>query len=558
MDYALIGYPLSDRFRDQFEKLTASAPLYLGLPELRRMPMVKLAKLLTSIKADRLFIAIESQSSKALLPVFYAFASLSRARRIELVHPDLTSETVSRWRTIRSLGSALSASLDGQRAMRHCRRGASMLLEQPRIQASHFEEGSVLYIKSNLWLGVKAGGSVGHVAGVTNALVERGYPVDFFATEAPPMVDKRVAFHLTPSPSTYGIPYDVNLYRHHTTIDRSLQHFTSGRPYRFIYQRLSVGNYSGVTLSRRLQLPLVLEYNGSEVWASINWGAAPRNLKLAKTCEEVCLRHAHLLVTVSDVLRDELIDRGVEPRRIVSYPNCIDPDTFDPRRFTPQSSAVLRKRLEIPEHAVVAAFVGTFGQWHGVEVLANAIRQLAIHDCEWLRQSRLHFLIVGDGVGMPAVREILADDRCKSFYTLTGLVPQHEAPAYMAAADMLLSPHVANSDGSRFFGSPTKLFEYMAMGKAIVASDLEQIGVVLKNSIRAESLPSSESEPDTSQFLSILCRPGDIDSLLRGIQFLVDHKHWRDVLGRNARNEALAKYTWNRHVTAILDRLAVV
>ncbi len=56
---------------------------------------------------------------------------------------------------------------------------------------------------------------------------------------------------------------------------------------------------------------------------------------------------------------------------------------------------------------------------------------------------------------------------------------QSEAPTYLAISDIVVSPTVPNPDGSPFFGSPTKLFEYMAMGKPIVASDLDQIGEVL-------------------------------------------------------------------------------
>jgi glycosyltransferase involved in cell wall biosynthesis len=102
---------------------------------------------------------------------------------------------------------------------------------------------------------------------------------------------------------------------------------------------------------------------------------------------------------------------------------------------------------------------------------------------------------------------------------------------------VLVSPHVPNADGSPFFGSPTKLFEYMAAGKAIVASDLDQIGDVLRDG------------------LAVLVRPGDVDDLVRGIGEAVDDPALRAQLGERARQRVLERYTWEHHVDAMLERL---
>jgi len=352
-------------------------------------------------------------------------------------------------------------------------------------------------------------------------------------------------------PSTFGLPYELNYYAFHRMVVRQL---TALAPPRFIYQRMSVGNYAGVKLSRHWNVPLISEYNGSEVWVAKTWGRPLRYDALATRAEEVCLRHAHVIVTISDVLRDELIERGVSPERIVCYPNCIDPTLFDPARFTVADSVTLRRELGLPPDALLATFVGTFGQWHGADVLAAAIRRLIEDHCSWLTQAKLHFVLVGDGLKMPVVREILGGEACAKFVTLTGLVAQAGAPAYLAASDVLLSSHIANADGSRFFGSPTKLFEYMAMGKAIVASDLDQIGKVLQDSLRSSSLPASGPAAHETA-LAVLFPPGDVAALVDSIKFAVDRPAWRAVLGGNARTEALAKYTWAHHTGAILKRL---
>jgi glycosyltransferase involved in cell wall biosynthesis len=555
MDYALVGYPLSNAYQTRFEAATGSTPTYLGIPELRRMPMVRLLKMLLRLNADRLFIALESESSRAFLPIFYCLAGLAPAHEIELVHPDLRRERISRGQTWRSMAAVMNASVAGRHRLRSCRRELAQLARAPRIDVSHNNSRRVLYLKTNLWAGVKAGGSVGHVAGVVNALAQQKYDVEYAAIEPPLMVDSQVRYLAIEPPSAYGVPYELNLYRFQDLYLRQLRRLMSRESYGFLYQRMSVSNYAGVLLSREQRVPLVLEYNGSEVWASTNWGASPRYRETAAAAEDMCLKHAHLVVTVSQALGDELISRGVEPQRVVVYPNCIDPGIFDPAAYTAEDRAALRSKLNIAPDAVLAGFVGTFGQWHGVEILAEAIRRMAVDDAEGLRRSRLHFLIVGDGLKMPAVRAALADPRCAPFYTLTGLVPQAEAPRYMAAADMLLSPHVGNADGSRFFGSPTKLFEYMALGKPIVASDLEQIGDVLRQGLRSENLPEASPSDDDSS-LAVLCPPGDVEALIRGVRFLADRGDWRSSLGAAARREVLAKYTWDRHVAAILDRLA--
>jgi len=120
-----------------------------------------------------------------------------------------------------------------------------------------------------------------------------------------------------------------------------------------------------------------------------------------------------------------------------------------------------------------------------------------------------------------------------------GRVHQAEAPRHLAACDVLVSPHVPNADGSRFFGSPTKLFEYMAMGRPIVASRLEQIGQALDHEETALLVP-----------------PGDSEALVAALRCLLADPALRARLGAAARRAAEARHTWRRHTARIVEALA--
>lgn len=556
MDLILTNYPLSRDFQERLTSIAAPEVLRLTVGELRQRPFGQMVKYMRSLKVKRLLLPVEDDNGSALLPVLKLLASVIPAQAVYLVQSDLHLQKVSRFETAVALLRLVSASIASRVATKRARREIASLLGEERITVGQATGRCVMYLNANLWFGVKAGGSVGHISGVVNALSQNEYAVDFVSCGGRLLVNEAARYTQLNPPAFFGLPWELNYYRFHFDVVEQAKKLFVEHQFDFIYQRLSIANYSGVVLSRRLGIPLVLEYNGSEAWIARNWGRPLREQVLAEQIEEANLRHAHLVVTISDVLRDELLERGVKPERIVTYPNCIDPKMFDPSRFSVQDIAKLRNRHGICGDSIVVTFVGTFGQWHGIEVLAQAIRQLIDEHLDWMEAKKVHFLLVGDGLKMPEVQKILGDHVNGPFVTLAGLVPQHEAPLYLAASDILSSPHVSNADGTKFFGSPTKLFEYMAMGKAIVASDLDQIGDVLANSLKSTSLPLDNDFEADKLPLALLCQPGSAEQHAEGIRFLVDHQTWRLQLGRNARHEALARYTWGHHVQAILARLA--
>jgi len=114
--------------------------------------------------------------------------------------------------------------------------------------------------------------------------------------------------------------------------------------------------------------------------------------------------------------------------------------------------------------------------------------------------------------------------------TFVGVIKHEQAPAYLNTCVILVSPHEDMADGSPFFGSPTKLFEYMAMGKGIIASRVGQLREILQHKTDA-----------------ILVEPKDPKDLARGIVCLINDLELRDSLGKAAQEKVLARYTWEQN-----------
>jgi glycosyltransferase involved in cell wall biosynthesis len=86
----------------------------------------------------------------------------------------------------------------------------------------------------------------------------------------------------------------------------------------------------------------------------------------------------------------------------------------------------------------VFGFIGTFGPWHGAEVLTEAFGRLLHRFPAYREQVRL--LLIGDGQRMPLVKALIEQLGLSTYCILTGLIPQEQGPAYLAACDALVSP----------------------------------------------------------------------------------------------------------------------
>jgi len=387
----------------------------------------------------------------------------------------------------------------------------------------------VAYIRSDFWLnGNSSNGAMAHTIGVVNALKHLCRKVIVYSIcKINYLSDDTRQTITSPKGCVLGISELQEMEYSHYLAEKIYPLLNAEKP-SFIYQRYGRNNYTGVLLANKLNIPCVMEYNGSELWMADNWGGKIRYRKTTEEIELAVFHAADLIVGNAQTLKDELVARGIQPDKIVIIPNGVDADKFNPNN----SGAEIREKYNMAKDDIVVSFVGSFGPWHGAEVLAQAAAKVV------KANPHVKFMFVGNGGGLPKVQSIIRESGVESNVIYTGVVKQNEAPNYLAASDILVSPQIPNPDGSPFFGSPTKLFEYMASGKAIVASNLDQMGQILFHEETA-----------------LLTTPGSAGEVADCIIRLAEDAKLRKTLGQNARDEVVKKYTWNTHVKKILEAL---
>jgi len=174
-------------------------------------------------------------------------------------------------------------------------------------------------------------------------------------------------------------------------------------------------------------------------------------IRLLKLIERLACAYAHAVLAVHDRHKEILVARGVNPAKITSIPNCPDERMFDPTRANGRNNGY----FTILYHGAVVPR-------YGLDVLVQAVAHLR-RQCPDLR-----LRILGDGDAWPSVHTLVTELKVDDIVDMPGRVPLAEIPDSIAAADVGVVPNRQNVYTDEIL--PTKLLEYMAMRRPVVAA----------------------------------------------------------------------------------------
>jgi glycosyltransferase involved in cell wall biosynthesis len=491
---------------------------------------IKRLKALRALRPDVLAIATERLPWQRGQNLFMVFGALAGAREVLIL--DAHGETIRKSRSNVLLGAPVRIgreTLTGASDIAQSRRELQQLEEvtlrfadMPR-KVTPRSRPRVVYLRSTPGPGTQAGGAASHIKGVVEGLEKLGVEVHIVSNDLIAGMnateDRFTVIPPQPGGNTRAL-FDIH---NNLVFTRGAVPLIEQADPDFIYQRYARFSWAGVVAAMRIKRPLFLEYNGSEVWVGRHWDRVG-SLELLERYERLNLDAATRIFVVSEVERRNLEARGVRSEKIVVNPNGVDVERFRPG----VGGAETRRELGIADDEVVAGFVGTFGPWHGVEKLAEAIKSMPA-------SLRVRFLLVGSGSLHAEVEKQLESEAKAGRVIFTGAVAHDRVPKLLDACDILVAPHVPLADGSEFFGSPTKIFEYMSMGKGIVASRLGQIGEVL-----------------VDEETALLVEPGNAGEVGNAIVRLIESETLRTRLGGRAREVAEREHTWMHNAQRVL------
>lgn len=282
-----------------------------------------------------------------------------------------------------------------------------------------------------------------------------------------------------------------------------------------VISRLDVYLFSTWFVTRFYRIPWIIEADSAEVYEYRKFYTHYKKLPMVDSLiERFNIRATQEVFVVSNLVKKYYVDQGGDPRKIHVIPNGADEEKITP--FHKNEDLLEQYRLS---GEIVIGFIGSFHYWHGIDNLMQIMKAIL------QTEKSVKFLLVGSGgVREKDLHEFVSKNGFQNSVIFAGLVPHEEMGKYVSIMDIVLAPYPYLDF---FYFSPMKLYEYMAAGKAVVASNIGQIAEVIQNRVNG-----------------LLYDPDRVDEMVSGIKELVENEEFRLKLGQNARRDIETKHSW--------------
>uniref|UniRef100_B8HLM7 Glycosyl transferase group 1 n=1 Tax=Cyanothece sp. (strain PCC 7425 / ATCC 29141) TaxID=395961 RepID=B8HLM7_CYAP4 len=288
----------------------------------------------------------------------------------------------------------------------------------------------------------------------------------------------------------------------------------------WVYERFGAFQSLGRYFQQRGQVPWILETNALLYEEAKLERQSIILADLARALELRAYRQCDLLVCISQALKERIVQvAGIPADKVLVVHNGVDTQWFDPQRYQP-------RRLF---SGLTIGFVGGLFVWQGLDLLLQALHELK-------RDEDLSFnlVVIGDGVMRQPWETLAAKLGLNEQVKFTGWLSPAQLPPYLAGFDLGFSGHL-DVQGRAVYRSPLKLYEYMAMAKPVITSEVEDTQTLVRVGETGFLFPA-----------------GDLQGLKQALRSAWQQQNHLAAMGAQARADVVAHHSWQARVSQMM------
>ncbi len=272
-----------------------------------------------------------------------------------------------------------------------------------------------------------------------------------------------------------------------------------------------------IKVGNKLGLPVVYEVRALWEDAAVDHGTYKGKswkYKVSRALETWLCQRADQVTVLCNGLKADLVSRGVPDHKLTVVPNGVDVNSFK----LGAEDADAKKAWNLGGKTVIA-FIGSFYRYEGIELLVSAVARL--------RQKRknIALLLIGGGEVEQELKIQIKELGLEDIVLTPGRIPHERIPGIYALADVFVYPRL--SMRLTELVTPLKPLEAMAMGGAVIASDI-----------------GGHRELVQDGYNGLLVPPGNVPKLVEALERILDDFRLRQRLGQQAASWVRRERSW--------------
>jgi len=275
----------------------------------------------------------------------------------------------------------------------------------------------------------------------------------------------------------------------------------------------------GERVAHENNIPFIYEVRGFYEETKVGRGVLtkkdPKYMKI-KLCETMLMRKADAIVTLGEMMKKEIIHRGIDRNKIFITPNAVDTNFFKP--MNPNIN--LKKKLNLLNKTLIG-YIGNIRRIEGIEILVEALKEVR-------KEFDIELLLVGNcrrtyRLDLEKLSEKLG---LSDFIHFINPIPINEIINYYSIMELIVIPRI-NTRVTRLV-TPLKPLEAMAMSKVTITSDLPALLELV--------IPGTSGD---------IFKAGDPNDLAEKLMYYLSDQEKMDALGKSSRKFVEENFSWS-------------